>query len=551
MHECRFHNRALAPILIAALAAGCGKPADAPDVPGDRSRLSGTGRVTRTRTVTKHKAGRPRRSIARARQDKDTRHARDAFRRDRVPVVPDMPIGFDSERALFDAALRDYVSSGRYPKAKALYLSALREQPGWIENNRDPIMQAFLERGDYAAAREWADELIDESLPSALAVGVFRNLVSALDGMNRIDRFASYVPALFEKLMPAQVALVVGAVLQSAVDRCDQRAFDAVVGMLGVYCRDPSELAPIIADRRVRMLIGLGDCDEASRLLMREADKLGKSGLGQLAVLVLNRWNASGRFPEQIDRLVHRMLAEWAGCPEARTPVARWWLRDAHQRKDYDALLVRFCDLVMAEIDPQVITSALGSSYYEIRTHGTPEQQSICGSLLKAISSVEGLGESDRQRFALMRLDEGFFDDDFSGMLAMVDDGIPGQDEEWHAFMRNKLAAHVALQYGRKEEAIARFRRHMDALQQGDMPLIDPSKGQKVHLDVVLGLNEKRIGDIYLSMRREHDARLAYSRAREHCTDVLNDPGVTRHNRQEANRILSETPATDAAFRLR
>jgi len=76
------------------------------------------------------------------------------------------------------------------------------------------------------------------------------------------------------------------------------------------------------------------------------------------------------------------MLTQWTDCTEARKALATWWLRDAQERKDYDALLVRLGELISVEIDPTVILATLSSSYYEIRTRGTEQQQSISVPLI-------------------------------------------------------------------------------------------------------------------------------------------------------------------------
>jgi len=83
------------------------------------------------------------------------------------------------------------------------------------------------------------------------------------------------------------------------------------------------------------------------------------------------------------------------------------------------------------------------------------------------------------------------------------------------------------------------------------MPLNGPASGQSIHIEAILALNEKRIGDIYLTMGNKDEARAAYIKTRIHCDKALASTRRGTYTHKEVKKILSQIPTTDASLRLR
>jgi tetratricopeptide (TPR) repeat protein len=124
---------------------------------------------------------------------------------------------------------------------------------------------------------------------------------------------------------------------------------------------------------------------------------------------------------------------------------------------------------------------------------------------------------SDAEKASLrgMIMDSCFRLEDYERTLRLLDQGVPGQDEQWHKMMINKVKAHLALKEGRKQEAVDRFRAFMEYIRTQAMDQTDPVTGNRITKEEILGLNAKRIGDILASMGQDEDARAMYKSARE------------------------------------
>jgi tetratricopeptide (TPR) repeat protein len=450
----------------------------------------------------------------------------------------------------FTVSLDACLANGEVDRAQSLYLSALRGEVEGPADLWDPVMAALLREGDYAAARSWAHQLLEESLAPAQAATVYRHLFTALTGMQRLDLVASYIPLLVEHVPADDIAGLMRPVCGGAIDAGAHDTFWAMINALSGYHYRFPHLQPFIASQQLRMLLHDDKHDEAATMLLREAATLPHREQQALLLLMARRLVEANSSSDRIDQFARSMLADTSLALSARDALATWWLKDAQQRHDYNEFLHRFGDVVTANVNPKVSLTALRGSYYEIRQKGNPAQQAMCSSIVKAISACEGLSEEEQGKFALLCLDDCFFESDFRRAQTLITEGVSGQDEAWHTMIYGKLGAHAALQEGRHEAAIAGFKAHMEIIRSSDQDITDPTVGQAVHVDAVLGFNEKRIGDIYLDMGRRYEAQAAYNRARKHCEDALTLAPEMSPTHKQAREVLAQLPASDATLLL-
>ncbi|MFC1453391.1 hypothetical protein ACFLSJ_08625, partial [Verrucomicrobiota bacterium] len=155
--------------------------------------------------------------------------------------------------------------------------------------------------------------------------------------------------------------------------------------------------------------------------------------------------------------------------------------------------------------------------------------------------------EEDRKRLKSMALDGSFVIEDYERSLATVEAGIPGRDEAWHEMALNKIKAHLALQEGRTDEAVTRFRRFMqDVEATWEEAEEDPSTGIKHTREMSLGFNARRIGDILSEAGQTDAAREAYREARSYCAKALELLDETsREHAMVRERLASMPPEAE------
>ena len=112
---------------------------------------------------------------------------------------------------------------------------------------------------------------------------------------------------------------------------------------------------------------------------------------------------------------------------------------------------------------------------------------------------------------------------------------------------RNKLGAHLAIEEGRTDDAVAMFRDFMKHVETWTDATVDPSTGIAHTREMSLGFNAKRIGNIYRDAGRAEEAAKAYAEARDYFDQAMKG---TEEGSKEAAYIekeMAELPRREPA----
>jgi ABC-type nitrate/sulfonate/bicarbonate transport system substrate-binding protein len=109
--------------------------------------------------------------------------------------------------------------------------------------------------------------------------------------------------------------------------------------------------------------------------------------------------------------------------------------------------------------------------------------------------------ESIIQSVKLKMLDGAFVAENYDLAVEMLEKGIPGKDQEWHALTIPKVKAHRALAKNKPLEAIDHFRQFMTEWKNAKKTEeFDPSTGIAYSREWILGRNALRIAKIYATI---------------------------------------------------
>ena len=223
--------------------------------------------------------------------------------------------------------------------------------------------------------------------------------------------------------------------------------------------------------------------------------------------------------------------------PGLRKMAAMAYLRPVLIQHNVPKTIERIQELSKQNFDNTALVSWLNEIYSDAMRKGTKDD-------LKAILSLgqpllkDKLMEHDRALLAGFMLDVMFRLDLFEDAAAIIDLVMPGHDQDWHASMKNKILAHLALQQGKKKEALERFTRFLNEYAVTFEKTKDPITGDTITRDMVLALNHKRIGELQAELGHSTEAENSFAQARTFYEAALKtvQPETDQAKRLKADR---------------
>lgn len=355
------------------------------------------------------------------------------------------------------------------------------------------------------------------------------------------------VAARVGEIMEGDVEPVATAVFATAVSQgmqiADYAGVETLLAAVEARAGGNAELAVFVHLARGELLIAQEQPEAAWNHYVALSDVIGDSELSRRLPAVLKAAERLG-LPELSARVVENAYQRGEAFPLTRDAAAASAVREAADSGRIDVLLAATQTALERGAKVSRFYHGFSRGFYVMIQKATAAEQGEAGALLLRLSQAPGVEEAILGMIASARLDVAFFAQDFKAALAIVEAGVPGYDEKWHEELRDKVSAHIAQQEGRHEDAVALYRKHMERVSAWEQPVINPENGQQMVKEVVLGFNEKRIGDIWSAVPgREGDAAAAYARAREWYGKALEILEKDSPEHAEAVAELAAVPA--------
>ncbi len=392
---------------------------------------------------------------------------------------------------------------------------------------------------DAEATAAWYDKILAAPVSDAMKAYVWQRRAEAYAESGSIAPCVARLDEILALGSPEQNLAIVGSVAGAGLKISDYAGLDALLAAVRDRGAERQDLLQRMLVLEADMLLQQDKLAEAETFLNANADALGDGSLKTAVLRLLAKADAT-----MAARLVAAAYAAGDTRPVTRDAVASSWIRMASTAQQREAFLARAGEALDSGCPPPRVVSVFKDGFYMVMTSRDAALQTRCTALARRLN--DSLPEEDRARqtLSLMLLDGAFYVQDFKQALAVIEGGVHGYDEQWHAEMTDKVGAHLALQENRPEDAVALFRKHMERVLAWTAPVMNPENGAKMIKEAVMGFNEKRIGDIYAGMEgRGEDAQAAYGRARNWYQKALEllEPDSLEH--KQATAELAAVPA--------
>jgi tetratricopeptide (TPR) repeat protein len=444
---------------------------------------------------------------------------------------------------LFSLQLSFMLNNGRPDDAKARYLAALKDEPGLAQSTLGMIEDRLSQQPNgHDAVLAWCDQLEAAGLPDDMKNPVLQNRLSALLALGAFDKALGLIDERGWPLADDLAASMYGRHIQAAIGAGKFEEAGRGIDVLETRGAKRAGMAALAAASRIDVALAQNQPAAAADLLLARAAAF-DDGTSANILDRIARTALSDKKPEVCDAIIEKFLAAMADRPSTRSRAARWYLVRARDAENLDMALDRLEKLEAMGLPPAQLAAGINTVSQLVLAPATPN--AAVARLMGYVTALKPrvTEEADVSLLAGVQLDAGFRLEDYAALVKVLEAGVPGSghDEAWHKTMLNKIKAHLDLKEGRIDEAVARFREFMASIEaQEDQGYRDPVTDERVTKPMILGYNEKRIGEIYAKAGRQEDAAKAYSKAKAHYEKALEGFSEKDPEYKTVSAILAE-----------
>ncbi len=444
--------------------------------------------------------------------------------------------GSHKEENLLKTLLEAMLKDGMTEKAKTRYIASIKQSPQAAFSVYGTIADHMKKHGANIELAEWSGALVQSDLPAHLkkAAAIQRN--EALIAAGRFHGVLDSVSEHRDELPGEQFQQV----MEKLYNRLMKDKTEKLINRLNTYCI--RQLPNHIGLKELRIYIDTKktakeNTASAAKTLTTNFGVLSDHYLSKAAKVVLQ--NADKQNATNIIQEITGMIySKPADMPLTAATAATYWLKLSEQNKDASGLVKKLQTLLKADIESGRIARLLRNSAYTVLAMGdtTAVNETIMlgRELLAKIDS-----EDQSDRLLWMLFDMHCFIEDFDSALAILD-RVKETPHQRIDVLRNKTNAHLAMKKGNWNDAITGFRKFMEEIKNMRTDQRDLVTGNIIPYQSILGLNAKRIGDLYMKQDKQDEAVAAYREAIKYYTNALSKLSAKDNQREEIRKKLDE-----------
>ena len=446
----------------------------------------------------------------------------------------------DSQPDFLKALIQIDLMADRLEPARKRFITAAGKSPAVAAQAAGLIESAMFSKGQFQELMTWCEGLGAYALGDAAFTGTANHHVMALTALGRTGELARvlglYTPRLSES---AAIGLVNGYFFTALKDRQWERA-ESLLTLLDTTVKDSPEKLTVKIGFSLRLLLAKEGWQAADSYFRKMSGTLPDNEAARNLRVVGDAEVAANAYGAA-DALYEANLVDDMARPLLREAAAIGWVNVQSKRQSPAELVRRLTVLQGKKIPVEVLVNLISMNYAALIPGGTPETFNALNQFCESLQAVTK-GESLLRQMDGILLDISYFRQDYEGSLRIIERGLILEDPEKKALMITKVNAHIALKKGDYRGAIAHFRKFMEIIAKENADTIDPIEQVRVTPDMILGLNARRIGDLWGKAGSSGEAAKAYAEAREHYANALKkfpDPASGEHKKvlREMNEI--------------
>lgn len=456
------------------------------------------------------------------------------------------------EGALTETELSDYtpdilrelirmeLSLNMTNEARQAFIDAAEADPESAAPAIGILESMMLQSQDYDGLLEWCDYLEGLPLDESAKVRVMSYRLQVYRATGDAEALQTLFTRAVEELPESSARSLISRGLNGLLNDKAYDELDAALAHVSAIAAGKSDILKLVTGVRIRLLIAQGELEAASHALKAAATELDQREQAQLLNALVEKVTESGD-QAFADRLCEEAFEDSEPDSPVYRTATRHWLRSAREAGNGDLVQQRLSRIVQRGGSVSGLIRLVGNYFYFVIDKGDDDALRALLADCETLRS-QAASEDDKTRVVSFLLDGSFMLRDYDQALALLEEGIPGKDAQWHATLIPKVKAHKALAEDRIEDAIAMFREFMREVAMIDEDFPDPMTGTMVPGEVILGLNALRIADLWSSLGQEEKAAAAREEGRQYYQQALEKTDRHSEAYKEIQQKLEQIP---------
>ena len=423
-----------------------------------------------------------------------------------------------SKPMLLSILLQIEVNADRLDAAQKRFLNVAVESPEVAAQSLGIIENDLFLKKDFQNLINWCDKLLTLKLGDAALSETANKHLMALSSLGRTGEIATVIGIYLPKLSESAAIGLVNVYFSAAVKDRQWDLAESLLRIMDKMLPASSEKQTAKVSFSMDLLLAKGNWKEADSYFRGEMNKLSDSGAARNLRVVGAAEVAVGE-TGAADSLYEFGLVDDLTRPLLREAAAMGWVSSVKRGSPLE-LVRRLTKLQTKKLPVDVTVNLISMNYTGLIPSGTTESFDALNRLCETLRADTRAEMCLRQLDGIL-LDISYFRQDYEGSLKIIERGLVPGDPTKKDMMISKVNAHIALKKGDYRGAITHFQKFMDVVMKDDEDTYDPIEQIQVSSDMILGLNARRIGDLWIKAGSAEEAAKAYEEARQHYTKAL------------------------------
>lgn len=443
---------------------------------------------------------------------------------------------------LLSVMLQIEVNTNRVEAAQKRFLKVAGKSPGVAAQSFGIIENELMSKKEFQPLINWCVSLSSFKLGDATLTQIANRQILALVSLGQtgevVQVIGRYLPLLTE---PAAVNLVNSYFSAAINDRQWDRA-ESLLSVMDKSVKDSSGKQIAKVGFQVNLVLARDGWKAADAFVREMMLKIPDAGAARILRMVGAAEVAANELASADELYEAGMVADENRTLLREAAAVGWINVQVKRAGSVEDLIGRLSALQTKKLPVNLIVSLVSQNYAKLFGTGTPKSFDALNQLCESLRGSKQAEMSHAQLDGIL-LDISYFREDYEGSLKIIERGLVIDDPTKKDMMVDKVKAHLAIKKGDYKEAVVWLRKFMEQIGKDHAYTVDPIDQVRISSDMILGLNARRIGDLWGKAGNAEESLKAYAEARQHYADALKEfPDASTDENKKIIREMNAIP---------